>query len=465
MRVFKTTTMLCAATAIGLALGVTATTSMARANDDKTILVLDASGSMWGQIGGEAKIEIAQRVIGQLLNQMPEEDALGLYAYGHREKGNCGDIEMLVPAERGTKNAIRAAVNGLQPRGKTPLSATVAAAAEEMKYAEDRATVVLISDGRETCDQDPCAVAEALERAGADFTAHVIGFDVAEAEDIRQLSCIAEKTGGQFYKAADAVELVAALETVVVAPEPEPEPLPEPEPEPIVVAQAVAYPFVEEFDGGLAHWSVLNPNEDEFVAEAGELLLTSNKIDGLRNPNASSIITFAPDMPKGDWDMEVRFFAELNTGRDLVQIGLYQDHENYVAAQIWTQDRPQQQAAHCFAIGMEKTSRGEVTQDMGLLGGADRCPSLDVRSNMGLKRDEYRTLVGAVAEDYVTVTLRKRGRRYNAIFDLGDAGVYTTNSMSSIRSPGVPALSVGKHNEANGEVLMLIDRITITPVE
>lgn len=37
------------------------------------IPVLDASGSMWGQIDGTAKITIAQDVIGRLLETLPAE--------------------------------------------------------------------------------------------------------------------------------------------------------------------------------------------------------------------------------------------------------------------------------------------------------------------------------------------------------------------------------------------------------
>ena len=187
------------------------------AQASRTILILDASGSMWGQIAGEAKITIAQRVIGQLLESLPPEEALGLFAYGHRVKGDCADIEELVPAGQHNAGAILAAVQSIQPKGKTPLSASVVAAAEALKFEENRATVILVSDGRETCDLDPCAVARKLEQTGADFTAHVIGFDVADPEEIRQLSCLAEGTGGQFFTASNATELREAMTAAVEA--------------------------------------------------------------------------------------------------------------------------------------------------------------------------------------------------------------------------------------------------------
>jgi Ca-activated chloride channel family protein len=189
----------------------------------RTIIVFDASGSMWGQIGGKAKITIAQEVMGDLLQSLPDDLELGLTVYGHRRKGDCGDIESVVAPAAGTRAAIASAVNGISPRGKTPLSEAVIRAAEELKYTEEKATVILVSDGVETCDFDPCEVGRKLEAAGVDFTAHVIGFDVANPIDRAQLQCLAENTGGTFRTASDAAELTDALK-VVSAPPPPPSP-------------------------------------------------------------------------------------------------------------------------------------------------------------------------------------------------------------------------------------------------
>ena len=194
--------------------------SAAQAEEGDSMLVLDASGSMWGQIEGEAKIAVAKSVLGDLLADLPAERRLGLIAYGHRRKGDCADIEEIVGVGA-DRAAIAAAVEGLSPKGKTPMADAVKLAAEKLKSTEEKATVILVSDGVETCEPDPCGVAAALEQAGVDFTVHVIGFDVTEENAQAQLRCIAENTGGQFIAAADAGELTAALEeTVVAAPEP-----------------------------------------------------------------------------------------------------------------------------------------------------------------------------------------------------------------------------------------------------
>lgn len=197
---------------------------------DRTIIVLDASGSMWGQIDGKPKLEIAREALRTVLKTVPADAELGLMAYGHREKGSCTDIELVVPPAAGSASAITAAADGMKFLGKTPLSAAVKQAAEDLKYTEEKATVILITDGLETCNADPCALGKELKQSGVDFTAHVVGFGLT-AEEGRQVACLAENTGGKYIQASDAKALEEALVQTVAAP-PAPAPAPTPAPEP-----------------------------------------------------------------------------------------------------------------------------------------------------------------------------------------------------------------------------------------
>ncbi|AKS41186.1 VWA domain-containing protein [Wenzhouxiangella marina] len=181
---------------------------------ENVMLVLDASGSMWGQIDGLSKVEIAREAVDELLDDWPAAHHLGLVAYGHNRRGDCGDIEVLLPPGPLDTDAFRARVRGLNARGMTPLSAAVIRAAEALRSSEQKATVILISDGEETCDLDPCQVGERLEAEGIDFTAHVIGFDISDPALQAPLRCLAERTGGRYVNAADAAELSGSLTTL-----------------------------------------------------------------------------------------------------------------------------------------------------------------------------------------------------------------------------------------------------------
>jgi Ca-activated chloride channel family protein len=214
---------------LGLAFAALAFPSLAAA-EGKSIIVLDASGSMWGQIDGRAKLEIAREALGSVLSGMDPATEMGLMAYGHRSKGDCADIELVVPPGPGTAQAITDAANAMKFLGKTPLSDAVKMAAGELKFTEEAATVILITDGIETCSADPCALGSELEAAGVNFTAHVVGFGLTKEEG-QAVACLAENTGGKYIEAADAGSLVEALKTTVVV-APEPEPVPEPAPEP-----------------------------------------------------------------------------------------------------------------------------------------------------------------------------------------------------------------------------------------
>jgi Ca-activated chloride channel family protein len=250
--------------------------------------VLDASGSMWGQIDGTTKVEIARSVVKGLLDDLPADRNLGLVAYGHRREADCSDIEKIVPV--GTdRAAIASAVDALKFVGRTPLSAAVRLAAEELRFQSQKATVILVSDGVETCNLDPCTLGRELEAAGVDFTAHVIGFGLATANESAGLQCLAEATGGKYISAGDASTLAAALNETVAAPAPPP------------VAALVARVVLRatELDGGpeiMAGLSWTITGADAIVIEHNDAGVVETEV------------------PPGDYEVSVRRAEDGQTG-------------------------------------------------------------------------------------------------------------------------------------------------------
>ena len=184
--------------------------------DGKTnlMLIFDASGSMWGQINGTAKITIAKEAMDLIVKDLPEDINIGLVAYGHRRKGDCDDVEMLIPLGQLDVNTFLNKVSSLNPKGKTPMIRSIRKTAEAIKHLEDETTILLVSDGQETCDPDPCGFVVELEKLGIKFVLHVVGFDVG-GETEAQLKCMAKAGGGQYFPAKDAGKLKNALDTVV----------------------------------------------------------------------------------------------------------------------------------------------------------------------------------------------------------------------------------------------------------
>jgi len=269
---------------------------------DRTIIVLDASGSMWGQIDGKPKLEIARETLRTVLQSVPADMELGLMAYGHREKGSCSDIELVVPPAAGSAAAITQAADSMKFLGKTPLSAAVRQAAEALRYTEEKSTVILITDGLETCEADPCALGKELEQSGVDFTAHVVGFGLT-ADEGREVACLAENTGGKYLQASDAAALKDALTATVVAPPPavaepapEPAPAPAPTPEPAkpefnFIPEAVMAAGGEPLKDAGNAWEIYKANAD---GTRGEYVTTDYN-------------NFKTSLEPGDYVVEARF--------------------------------------------------------------------------------------------------------------------------------------------------------------
>ncbi|MCP5459647.1 MAG: VWA domain-containing protein [Gammaproteobacteria bacterium] len=197
------------------------------------LFILDASGSMWGQVDQKPKIAIAKEVMTQLVQDLPAGIKAGLEVYGHRSKGDCNDIEVLVPIGAGDKPDLIKQIQALQPKGKTPITLALKQAAEQLRSLEDETSVVLVSDGKETCDGDPCTLVRELRQQGIKIKVHVVGFDVNQDEK-EQLVCIAEAGGGRYFSADNTAQLQDALTEVkqevvkatVAAPPPPPPPKP-----------------------------------------------------------------------------------------------------------------------------------------------------------------------------------------------------------------------------------------------
>jgi Mg-chelatase subunit ChlD len=178
-------------------------------------LILDASNSMWGQIQGKAKITIAKEVLVQIIKGLSDEMNVGLRLYGHRYGLNdnraCQDTELVTPIGLIDKKQLTDAVDAITPRGKTPLVYSVLEGIKDFKDLKG-GTIVLISDGEESCDGEINSIAPAVKEAGLDLQVNIVGFDIKEIEARKQLESIAASTGGIYLDAKDSEQLLDSLE-------------------------------------------------------------------------------------------------------------------------------------------------------------------------------------------------------------------------------------------------------------
>jgi Ca-activated chloride channel family protein len=130
-------------------------------------LILDASGSMNAKLaGGQTRLEAAKAAVAAFVEKLDPKTRLSYRAYGHQsptKDKNCRDTELLVDfgAAGSNKQAILAKTQDVKAQGYTPITHVIQLAAADVGKEPGARAVVLVSDGKETCEGDPCAAAKA----------------------------------------------------------------------------------------------------------------------------------------------------------------------------------------------------------------------------------------------------------------------------------------------------------------
>jgi hypothetical protein len=181
-------------------------------------LILDASGSMNATLpSGETRLAAAKAAVAKIVPTLPGDTTLAFRAYGFqspRDKHDCDDTALLVPfaAASGNGATVVKAARLLTAQGYTPISRVIRQAAADLATTESgtERVILLVSDGKETCDTDPCATARALKAADASLVIHAIGFEV-DSGARGELQCLAAATGGTYLDASGAAGLAEAI--------------------------------------------------------------------------------------------------------------------------------------------------------------------------------------------------------------------------------------------------------------
>ena len=215
------------AAAVGIAAVLLSSAAHASCTDD-AMIVFDGSGSM-AEIGfnqiDEPRIFEARKALRTAMPQVEPFRRIGLIVYGPGGAGSvgeCSGIELRFGPRADAAAAVIASVDALQPEGRTALTDAVALAAQTLGAPDNPGTVVLVTDGKETCGGQPCALAASL--SGTGVTVHVIGFkvrgehfgwqsqgDTDYNNSVSVAKCLAEQTGGEYVSAETVDELVAAM--------------------------------------------------------------------------------------------------------------------------------------------------------------------------------------------------------------------------------------------------------------
>lgn len=180
------------------------------------VVLMDASGSMNGQLGNETKMDLAKAAIAKFAKEIPSDANLSLITYGHvgssatsDKAASCSTIQSMYTLSSYDAEKFTSSLNSFEAKGWTPLAGAIQKAEELLQAypAEDYSNVVyMVSDGVETCDGDPVAAAKQLQNQRIKAKVNIIGFDV-DNEGQQQLKQVASSGGGEYITVNDPAEL------------------------------------------------------------------------------------------------------------------------------------------------------------------------------------------------------------------------------------------------------------------
>jgi len=181
----------------------------------RILFLLDASGSMYAKLGSDTRINVAKKLLSRSIDSLAKEKNLeiALRVYGHTSPPgarNCKDTRLEVPFRPDNHQDIIKKIQNITPKGTTLIAHSLLQAASDFPQNENsRNVIILITDGIEECQGDPCAVSEALQSKGIILKPFIIG--LGSTEDFKKaFDCV-----GRYYDANSEESFSTVLNVVI----------------------------------------------------------------------------------------------------------------------------------------------------------------------------------------------------------------------------------------------------------
>lgn len=190
-------------------------------NGDKLLFVLDYSNSMGEYLEHKTKVNQVKEMMGYLLPQISPETKVGLRVYGHTcniiAYNACRSSELVTPLGFANSANILSEMSRLRPRGMTPITYSLKQAVnKDLQGYDGIKHIILLTDGGENCDESPCDYSIELVKNRKDIKIDVIAFNVHDDDDLAQLRCTADVTGGHFTEAETKAQLFHSMEELIL---------------------------------------------------------------------------------------------------------------------------------------------------------------------------------------------------------------------------------------------------------
>lgn len=180
---------------------------------NRILLIYDASNSMNARWQSASKMSISKKLISGILDSLGKvpDVQLALRVYGHQSQYpplDCTDSKLEVPFAPDNARKISHVIRTLVPKGATPISYSLMEAAKDFPPCENcRNLIILITDGIEECDGDPCEASRYLQKQGIALKPFIIGI----GQDFStSFHCV-----GEYFDASNEEDFVRAFEIVI----------------------------------------------------------------------------------------------------------------------------------------------------------------------------------------------------------------------------------------------------------
>lgn len=191
----------------------------------RILFILDASNSMNANWGEQTRIQAAKELLASSVDSLKGSANLeiALRVYGHQSPitatyQDCDDTKLEIPFAKDNYDKVKNRIITIVAKGTTPIARSLEAAAGDFPDTNSRNIIILITDGLEACDNDPCVIAKKLHDKGVRVTPFVIGLGL-DLSYLEQFKCIGSYTEAEtkdaFRSVLKSVISKALLNTTV----------------------------------------------------------------------------------------------------------------------------------------------------------------------------------------------------------------------------------------------------------
>ncbi len=185
-------------------------------SQDKTriLFLLDASLSMKNEWKGGTKWTIAKTAVEEIadsISKIPNVE-MGMRIFGHlypEPDKNCRDSRLEVKIDSGNLKAIKRKLQEIRPKGITPLVYSIEKCVSDFGENPGKNILVIITDGEDACERDPCAVALMLQKNNIVLRPFIIGMGL-QVKSFDEIECM-----GKLFNTNTAEEFSSTLKKVV----------------------------------------------------------------------------------------------------------------------------------------------------------------------------------------------------------------------------------------------------------